>query len=81
MSASAIDSEADFAKLAENLALKSNSEGDFAFDHTADDEDVESTPISHRKKVQAASMNSEADTPTQKTQAAQAKSRIKVILI
>ncbi|PAV73893.1 hypothetical protein WR25_16074 [Diploscapter pachys] len=79
MSASAIDSEADFAKLAENLALKSNSEGDFAFDHTADDEDVESTPISHRKKVQTTSMNSEADTPTQKTQAAQAKSRIKTL--
>ncbi|KJH48733.1 DENN domain protein [Dictyocaulus viviparus] len=49
-SASALDSEADFARLAENLALKSDSKGSFSFDH-ADDGNSEMTPISQRRKL------------------------------
>ncbi|KAK6759878.1 hypothetical protein RB195_021445 [Necator americanus] len=59
LSASAIDSEADFARLAENLALKSDSKGAFSFDH-GDDEDFETTPVSQRKKT----VTSELSTPT-----------------
>ncbi|KAL6724495.1 hypothetical protein Aduo_019382 [Ancylostoma duodenale] len=59
LSASAIDSEADFARLAENLALKSDSKGAFSFDH-GDDEDFETTPVSQRKKP----VTSEVSTPT-----------------
>ncbi|VDK47699.1 unnamed protein product [Anisakis simplex] len=44
VSTSAMDSEADFARLAENLALKSDSKGAFSFDHSD-----ESTPIQNRK--------------------------------
>ncbi|CAJ0563972.1 unnamed protein product, partial [Mesorhabditis spiculigera] len=43
-SASAQDSEADFARLAENLALKSDAKGAFSFDHEDDEE--EHTPLS-----------------------------------
>ncbi|EPB80004.1 DENN domain protein [Ancylostoma ceylanicum] len=60
LSASAIDSEADFARLAENLALKSDSKVcAFSFDH-GDDEDFETTPVSQRKKP----VTSEVSTPT-----------------
>ncbi|WKY14190.1 hypothetical protein Q1695_000048 [Nippostrongylus brasiliensis] len=59
VSASAIDSEADFARLAENLALKSDSKGAFTFDH-ADREDAEATPVSQRRRQVA----SEVSTPT-----------------
>ncbi|VDK82304.1 unnamed protein product, partial [Onchocerca ochengi] len=44
ISTSAMDSEADFARLAENLALKSDSRGDFSF-HPSN----ESTPIDGRR--------------------------------
>ncbi|CAB3400657.1 unnamed protein product [Caenorhabditis bovis] len=50
LSTSAMDSEADFARLAENLALKSNSQGSFSFDHGSDS-DYETTPVSQRRKT------------------------------
>ncbi|CAL2052823.1 unnamed protein product [Caenorhabditis brenneri] len=50
LSTSAVDSEADFARLADNLALKSNSQGAFSFDHGSDSE-YESTPVSQRRKT------------------------------
>ncbi|CAD6188935.1 unnamed protein product [Caenorhabditis auriculariae] len=62
-SASAMDSEADFARLAENLALKSNSQGAFSFDH--DDDDYESTPVSQRRKT--IPTGNDVSTPTSKT--------------
>uniref|UniRef100_A0AC34GSX0 MAP kinase-activating death domain protein n=1 Tax=Panagrolaimus sp. ES5 TaxID=591445 RepID=A0AC34GSX0_9BILA len=52
ISASAADSEADFARLAENLALKSDSRGEFTFDHHGDDpNDSESTPVQGRRGI------------------------------
>lgn len=72
VSASAADSEADFARLAENLALKSDGKGDFAFNHS-ESEDTESTPIQARRgiivtsKVLAQNANhSNMSTPTTK---------------
>ena len=50
ISASAADSEADFARLAENLALKSDSRGEFTFDHS-DTNDSESTPVQGRRGI------------------------------
>uniref|UniRef100_A0A7I4XT80 MAP kinase-activating death domain protein n=1 Tax=Haemonchus contortus TaxID=6289 RepID=A0A7I4XT80_HAECO len=44
VSASAVDSEADFAKLAENLALQSDSKGDFSFVHE-ERNGIEKTPV------------------------------------
>ncbi|CAI2355571.1 unnamed protein product [Caenorhabditis sp. 36 PRJEB53466] len=64
LSTSAVDSEADFARLAENLALKSNSQGAFSFDHGSDSE-YESTPVSQRRKTIHNPQGSEtSDTPT-----------------
>uniref|UniRef100_A0AC34Q660 MAP kinase-activating death domain protein n=1 Tax=Panagrolaimus sp. JU765 TaxID=591449 RepID=A0AC34Q660_9BILA len=72
ISASAADSEADFARLAENLALKSDSKGDFSFDHSTAN-DAESTPVQSRRgivvtsKILAQNMNvSNTSTPTTK---------------
>jgi len=72
VSASAADSEADFARLAENLALKSDGKGDFAFNHS-ENEDTESTPMQARRgiivtsKVLAQNVNnSNMSTPTAK---------------
>ncbi|CAI4223935.1 unnamed protein product [Auanema sp. JU1783] len=43
-------SEADFARLADNMVIKSNSKGKFAFEHGDDDDiDVESTPIAKKR--------------------------------
>ncbi|CAJ0938342.1 unnamed protein product, partial [Mesorhabditis belari] len=64
-SASALDSEADFARLAENLALKSDAKGAFSFDH--EDDDAESTPIQNRRKTLQSEANTENNTPTTKT--------------
>ncbi|VDM95490.1 unnamed protein product [Thelazia callipaeda] len=47
VSTSAMDSEADFARLAENLALKSDSRGDFSFHRSSD-----STPINDYRSTQ-----------------------------
>ncbi|CAG9540111.1 unnamed protein product [Cercopithifilaria johnstoni] len=46
ISTSAMDSEADFARLAENLALKSDSKGDFSFNPSN-----ESTPLNDRQSL------------------------------
>ena len=50
MSASAMDSEADFARLADNLALKSDGQGAFSFDHrgsrrNSTGSDIDVTPV------------------------------------
>uniref|UniRef100_A0A8R1DES0 MAP kinase-activating death domain protein n=1 Tax=Caenorhabditis japonica TaxID=281687 RepID=A0A8R1DES0_CAEJA len=64
LSTSAVDSEADFARLAENLALKSNSQGAFSFDHGSDSE-LESTPVSQKRKtLNNLQGNSASGTPT-----------------
>lgn len=42
---STVDSEADFAKLAENLALKRNARGDFTFAHSGHATDEETATI------------------------------------
>uniref|UniRef100_A0A7E4W4U7 MAP kinase-activating death domain protein n=1 Tax=Panagrellus redivivus TaxID=6233 RepID=A0A7E4W4U7_PANRE len=66
----AADSEADFARLAENLALKSDGKGEFSFDHSGTD-DNEGTPVQGRRgiivtsKIFANNANhSSATTPT-----------------
>ncbi|CAD5219985.1 unnamed protein product [Bursaphelenchus xylophilus] len=60
------DSEADFARLAENLAIKSNEKGDFDFDHVMDSK--ESTPVQNRKVPLGPSvLSSTSSTPTTKT--------------
>ncbi|VDO57673.1 unnamed protein product [Haemonchus placei] len=59
VSASAVDSEADFAKLAENLALQSDSKGDFSFVHE-ERNGIEKTPV-FQKHWQGAS---NVSTPT-----------------
>ncbi|CAD5214298.1 unnamed protein product [Bursaphelenchus okinawaensis] len=59
------DSEADFARLAENLAIKSNEKGDFDFDHVGDS--TESTPVQNRKAPLGPSvLSSNSSTPTSK---------------
>ncbi|UMM38753.1 hypothetical protein L5515_016107 [Caenorhabditis briggsae] len=63
LSTSAVDSEADFARLADNLALKSNSQGAFSFDHGSDSE-YESTPVSQRRKTIHNPGSEASDTPT-----------------
>lgn len=63
LSTSAVDSEADFARLADNLALKSNSQGAFSFDHGSDSE-YESTPVSQRRKTIHNPGSDASDTPT-----------------
>uniref|UniRef100_A0A915A4P3 MAP kinase-activating death domain protein n=1 Tax=Parascaris univalens TaxID=6257 RepID=A0A915A4P3_PARUN len=67
VSTSAMDSEADFARLAENLALKSDSKGDFSFDHSD-----ENTPVQNRKGLATGrGLNSQPEsagsTPTNRT--------------
>ncbi|VDM46070.1 unnamed protein product, partial [Toxocara canis] len=67
VSTSAMDSEADFARLAENLALKSDSKGDFSFDHSD-----ENTPIQNRKRTLVgrgilSQPESASSTPTSRT--------------
>lgn len=70
MSTSAFDSEADFARLADNLALKSDSNGDFSFVHSSSShQSLSVTPGD--SCVQATtqpsiSISSTASTPTQK---------------
>lgn len=53
MSTSAIDSEADFARLAENLALKSDAKGAFSFDPST---------ISVASSTRRSSVSSDVDT-------------------
>uniref|UniRef100_A0A915DNJ7 MAP kinase-activating death domain protein n=1 Tax=Ditylenchus dipsaci TaxID=166011 RepID=A0A915DNJ7_9BILA len=65
LSASAIDSEADFARLADNLALKSDSKGDFTFDHENDTYSHESQYSGRRSSLTSA-VSSTSSTPTGK---------------
>uniref|UniRef100_A0A1I7Z584 MAP kinase-activating death domain protein n=1 Tax=Steinernema glaseri TaxID=37863 RepID=A0A1I7Z584_9BILA len=76
VSASAFDSEADIAKMAANLVLKSDSKGDFSFDHSGEplmQTDLnDNTPIQSRKgisnaKAMLSQPNSNSSTPTNKT--------------
>ncbi|EJW79114.1 hypothetical protein WUBG_09977, partial [Wuchereria bancrofti] len=59
ISTSAMDSEADFARLAENLALKSDSRGDFSF-HPSN----ESTPINDRQSLASRRLSSQSGSST-----------------
>uniref|UniRef100_A0A914E0Z3 MAP kinase-activating death domain protein n=1 Tax=Acrobeloides nanus TaxID=290746 RepID=A0A914E0Z3_9BILA len=71
VSASALDSEADFARFAENLALKSDEKGAFTFDKTI--EDMEGTPLQSRRATVAGGKmfsppdDSATSTPTTRT--------------
>ncbi|VDN42670.1 unnamed protein product [Gongylonema pulchrum] len=55
MSTSAMDSEADFARLAENLALKSDGKGDFSFQRSN-----EMTPVQDRKNSAFRNLSSQS---------------------
>ncbi|VDK89012.1 unnamed protein product [Litomosoides sigmodontis] len=55
VSTSAMDSEADFARLAENLALKSDRRGDFSF-HPSND----STPVNDRQSSTSRTLSSQS---------------------
>ncbi|TMS37002.1 hypothetical protein L596_004034 [Steinernema carpocapsae] len=77
VSASAFDSEADIARMAANLVLKSDSKGDFSFDHSGEPliqtDHNDNTPIQNRKgivlttKTMLSQPNSNSSTPTNKT--------------
>ncbi|KAK0397445.1 hypothetical protein QR680_002130 [Steinernema hermaphroditum] len=77
VSASAFDSEADIARMAANLVLKSDSKGDFSFDHSGEpliQTDLnDNTPIQTRKGIASTTKailsqpNSNSSTPTNKT--------------
>ncbi|KAI1725545.1 DENN (AEX-3) domain-containing protein [Ditylenchus destructor] len=70
MSASAMDSEADFARLADNLALKSDSKGDFTFDHSSQSNftmDTNSQSQTGRRGSLASIISSTSSTPTAKS--------------
>ncbi|VIO87749.1 Regulator of presynaptic activity aex-3, putative [Brugia malayi] len=59
ISTSAMDSEADFARLADNLALKSDSRGDFSFRPSN-----ESTPINDRQTLASRRLSSQSGSST-----------------
>ncbi|KAL3983054.1 DENN (AEX-3) domain family protein [Acanthocheilonema viteae] len=62
ISTSALDSEADFARLAENLALKSDSRGDFFFHPSS-----ESTPVNDRQFSASRTLSSRSGSSTSTT--------------
>uniref|UniRef100_A0A914WGL6 MAP kinase-activating death domain protein n=1 Tax=Plectus sambesii TaxID=2011161 RepID=A0A914WGL6_9BILA len=76
LSTSAMDSEADFARLADNLALKSDGKGDFSFDRSAEYDSKSETPVQSRRPLPSplqkvalaqSQSGSSSSTPTNKT--------------